>query len=350
VELSSDSLTGLPNLIALVDDVRELPAGRGALVLADLSDLSAVNETHGRPVGTQVIQALAMAFGQPYDCDPGPCRAYRTGGDEVTLILEACEPAMVEHLVEARQARFQQELRELGLPGMVFRYAVANYPDQGTTLSALLACVYVGINPSIPASSRGNRWVEGLLAWFIRRLAETLDELRRTRELALTDLISGLPNYRAVQDVVERAVRQHAREPAPFAVLFIDGDNLKQYNDQLGYVAGNGMIQRLARLLREGMRTGDFVGRWLSGDEFLAVLPGADRDTAQAIAERLRALVEEASASWPLPVTVSIGVAACPEDSSEAEVLLNSAATASALAKQRGKNRVAQAPRGGADG
>src|SRR4030042_4950903 len=64
MELSLDSLTGLPNLIALVDDVRELPAGRGALVLTDLSDLSTINESHGRPVGDQVIQALGMALGQ----------------------------------------------------------------------------------------------------------------------------------------------------------------------------------------------------------------------------------------------------------------------------------------------
>jgi len=343
MELSLDGMTGLPNLIALVDDLRELPPGSGALILADLVGLDHVNTAHGRDIGDRAIQALARVFAGSCPADPGPCRAYRTGGDEVILVLEGAGREAVPGLVDARVALLRQELKRQGLPVMEVQVSTACYPEQGSSLGALLARLYQGIRPP-GQSARGSRWVEGFLGWFVRRLTDALDELRRTRELALTDLISGLPNYRAVQDVVERAVHQQEREPGSFAVLFIDGDNLKLYNEQLGYAAGNQMIQRLGRLLREGVRAGDFVGRWLSGDEFLAVLPGADRETAHGVGERLRASVEEASSGWPLPVTVSIGIAACPEDSTDPDELLSLVAAANALAKQRGKNQVAWEP------
>lgn len=348
MDLWLDSLTGLPNMITLVNDLRELPSGKGALILADLTDLAGVNASYGRDTGDKVIQAMADAFAGPCAADPGRCRPYRTGGDDIIVVLEEADRVCVEDLLAQRVERLRTELESRGLPAVEVRVAAACYPEQGSSLAALLARLYGGIRPP-SAQSRGHRWVEGVLGWFIGRLIDTLDELGRTRELALTDPISGLPNYRAVQDVVERAVRQYERNQGMFSVLFVDGDNLKLYNERLGYDAGNRMIQYLGRLLREGLRAGDFVGRWLSGDEFLAILPRTDRETALAVGERLRGAVEAASTDWTFPVTVSVGVATCPDDSTDADDLLNRAARANALAKQGGKNRVAVAPQADAE-
>jgi diguanylate cyclase (GGDEF)-like protein len=174
-------------------------------------------------------------------------------------------------------------------------------------------------------------------------LAEANQDLARRLEIAETlarhDDISGLPNHRAGVTILERTLIRHRRDQQPFAVLFIDGDNLKRYNE-LGYDAGNRMIARLARTLADHLRPTDSIARWLSGDEFLVVLPGADGTGAEAAAERLRAAVEVEFTGAAIPVTVSIGVARFPDDGHTPRTLIDRAVASNALAKRAGKNRV----------
>jgi diguanylate cyclase (GGDEF)-like protein len=172
-----------------------------------------------------------------------------------------------------------------------------------------------------------------------RRLAERLAAAER---LAQHDDVSGLPNHRSATSMLERTVRRHLRGGLPFAVLFIDGDNLKRYNDE-GYEAGNRMITRLASTIVAGLRPTDYVARWLSGDEFVAILPEAGTSGAVAVAERLRAAVEDAFRGARIPVTISIGVAVYPADGTDPSTLIDRAVASNAEAKKAGKNRVAVA-------
>src|SRR6266545_3522323 len=170
-----------------------------------------------------------------------------------------------------------------------------------------------------------------------RRLSERLALAER---LARHDDISGLPNHRAARSMLERTVRRHARAGKPFALFFIDGDNLKRYNDE-GYEVGNRMITRLARTIVGGLRPTDYVARWLSGDEFVALLPEADVTSASVVAERLRGAVEAEFKDARIPVTISIGVAVYPNDGATPGTLLDRAVASNAAAKKAGKNRVA---------
>ena len=174
-----------------------------------------------------------------------------------------------------------------------------------------------------------------------RRLSERLAVAER---LAQHDDISGLPNHRSARAMLERTIRRHQREGRPFAVFFIDGDNLKLYNNE-GYEAGNRMITRLARAIIEGLRPTDYVARWLSGDEFLAVLPEADEKNATLVAERLRQVVQDAFKGARIPVTISIGVSVYPLDGKTPGTLIDRAVASNAAAKKAGKNRVAMASR-----
>ena len=182
--------------------------------------------------------------------------------------------------------------------------------------------------------------------WAAARLS-ALEEANRqlTQQLAMAELlarhddVSGLPNHRAAIFILERTLIRHQRNQQPFALLFIDGDNLKNYND-ISYDAGNRMIARLAQTLADHLRPTDSIARWLSGDEFLVVLPGADNAGAIAAAERLRAAVEREFLTATIPVTVSIGVSRFPQDGVSAEVLIDRAVVSNATAKKAGKNRV----------
>jgi diguanylate cyclase (GGDEF)-like protein len=118
----------------------------------------------------------------------------------------------------------------------------------------------------------------------------------------------------------------------------IDGDNLKAYNEY-GYQRGNEMIRDLGELLTAVVRPVDRVARWLSGDEYLVLLPGADLTIARNVGERLRAAVENGTRRW-LPVTVSVGAASCPRDATTAAELLATVEERGLASKRAGKNKV----------
>ncbi|HEU5328916.1 MAG: GGDEF domain-containing protein [Thermomicrobiales bacterium] len=186
----------------------------------------------------------------------------------------------------------------------------------------------------------------------IARLArETLTQGRRAAwagEVALRDPVTGLPNQRALHQFLAIEIPRAQRHRHPFALLLVDGDNLKEYNAQYGYAGGDAWIAAIGQLLTRETRASDLVVRWRSGDEFMVALPETARPQARLLAERIRAKVEQELAQPSLAGTVSIGVAAFPADGQTAATLLAVAEASAAQAKQAGKNRVACATTSGA--
>jgi diguanylate cyclase (GGDEF)-like protein len=127
------------------------------------------------------------------------------------------------------------------------------------------------------------------------------------------------------------------------AVLMFDLDHFKQINDHYGHARGDKVLQEFAVVLRAQLRSTDIITR-LGGEEFCAVMPGADRDAARAIAERIR--VAFADKSFPIGAsniaTVSIGLAIGGETETFASVL-SRADEALYKAKKAGRNQVALA-------
>jgi diguanylate cyclase (GGDEF)-like protein/PAS domain S-box-containing protein len=143
--------------------------------------------------------------------------------------------------------------------------------------------------------------------------------LARIEELAWTDPLTGLPNRRRLQERAEIALWDARAAEEALAVLFVDLDGFKEVNDRFGHGAGDELLATVARRLGARLRRGDLVAR-LGGDEFLVVLPGLARETARAEADRIAAELARTVAQpvelpgGPVPVGVSIGVAAFPED------------------------------------
>ncbi len=124
----------------------------------------------------------------------------------------------------------------------------------------------------------------------------------------------------------------------------MDTENLKVYNDTYGHLAGDALLRELAQLLTQNTRKVDVVARY-GGDEFVIFLPHTDKEHAAALAERIRAGVQECEFCVEEGllvggVTISLGVAACPEDALGAEDLVRAADGALFEAKKRGGNKV----------
>ena len=136
---------------------------------------------------------------------------------------------------------------------------------------------------------------------------------REVRVRAEQDALTGLRNHGAFQRELGGAVEAGR----PFAVLMLDLDDFKSFNDANGHPAGDGLLVELAEAMTRATRETDRIYRY-GGDEFAALLPGADRVVAHDVAERIRRAVRERTASSAHPdaglVSISAGVACYPED------------------------------------
>lgn len=156
----------------------------------------------------------------------------------------------------------------------------------------------------------------------------------KTRELSLSDPLSGLANRRLMYIELERNMAKVKRYGGFFSVIMIDIDYFKKYNDTRGHVEGDSLLVDFAGLLTVSTREMDLRVRY-GGEEFLVLLPDTDGKTAGEVAERIRKTVERKGT-----VTVSLGVASYHAGMKDCAEIVNSADDALYRAKCKGRNRV----------
>ncbi|MDB5605807.1 MAG: diguanylate cyclase [Bradyrhizobium sp.] len=174
------------------------------------------------------------------------------------------------------------------------------------------------------------------LAREIGRRAQAEDKLE---ELATTDALTGLKNRRKFDAVIDAEWRRATRQKVPLALLMIDADHFKSYNDTFGHQAGDEVLVGVAICISDSVRrAGDCAARY-GGEEFAVLLPGVSSAEALGVAETIRLKVQH----WcdePMVTTVSIGIASLtPVAPMEWSELVRAADKALYAAKANGRNR-----------
>lgn len=172
-------------------------------------------------------------------------------------------------------------------------------------------------------------------------------ERRRMMEeiyrLARTDSLTGLWNRGYFMDMAQRELARARRERQPASIIMVDADHFKRVNDTHGHQAGDEALRCLARVLSTSVREADLPAR-LGGEEFVVLLPGAERSAATAVAERIRSTIRDTHLRCPsgdcFCLTVSLGVAISPRAQDSLEHLIRRADAALYAAKNAGRNRV----------
>ena len=169
------------------------------------------------------------------------------------------------------------------------------------------------------------------------RLRETL------RGQSIRDPLTGLFNRRYMEETLDRELSRAEREHRPLAVILLDIDRFKHYNDTFGHEAGDVVLSSLGALLRNASRAGDVACRY-GGEEFVLILPAASLIDAQRRAEEIRESIRSlrvTHAGRPLEgVRCSMGVAAFPEHGGVGGALLRAADAALYRAKREGRDQV----------
>jgi eukaryotic-like serine/threonine-protein kinase len=306
--------------------------------MAELSATADPAEVVSRLLGI-AVRVLPAGTACVLRTDERPPKLYRIVDGELTVRVPPLDPGSPELavLVDA--------------PGPVVGSTVA-----GGAVDPVLAELLPATAPgwlAVPLHSRGDRL--GLLmlgssgppgfddghAQLAAALADQGMVAYENARLATVDGLTGLLNRRHFFALAERQVSITERHNRPLAALMLDIDHFKPVNDRYGHAVGDQVIQAVAARLRATARDSDLVGRY-GGEEFALLMPETGK-SALVLAERLREAVEQVpvqTASGPLAVTVSIGVAHLAGPGGDLSELLGRADDALYRAKAAGRNRV----------
>ena len=232
-----------------------------------------------------------------------------------------------------------------------FRFNVSALPDR--TISSVIACPLM-LGQNAEGVLRLDSARPGVYTQDDLRLLDILLDLvatavtnaklfAQTQQLALTDGLTGLALRRPFLEQLTRELARAHRNREPVSMLLLDVDHFKAFNDTFGHTAGDHLLQQLAEVLRTVAPPGAVHARY-GGEEFAVLLPRISRDDAGRIAETVRAAVERdihgGLQGTQRSVTVSMGVASCPDDAKADLELIRVADQRLYQAKHAGRNRV----------
>lgn len=217
----------------------------------------------------------------------------------------------------------------------------------------------IGLAVTTALSWLGSNWIGGMTysqswMWTFNTITQFLSfatfavltarlsvALAQERQLARTDPLTGLLNTRQFREEVTELLERTQRLPAAFALVFLDLDNFKWVNDNLGHKAGDKVLSDVAEALLRATRRTDRVAR-LGGDEFAVLLPDTDRAQVEAQVERLLAELREVFGEMPgSPVSASLGAAVFVDGKGTVDAILQRADDLMYRAKRAGKDRAA---------
>lgn len=336
-DLHIDPMTNLKNFIQFIEeDYNRLFGHTGIVCIFDIARLRDINDQLGRDVGDLVIRTAAHVVCQYFNRDI----VFRTEGDAFTIVMRNHSGEGLLELMDEVNNHYQQLMREKGYENFTLHHIMYTYDEPIESIEDYyMFVVKKDGEHDISRKFTGDQLVRHILSGVVNRFRQSLEYYEEVYNYALIDEISGLPNAKAANQFLGKMTTNVGRNTDKYTILFIDGDDLRRYND-ISYEAGNHMIKRLGTIIIDAIREDDKIFRWLSGDEFIVVLQNTDDQTGELLAERIRNCVEDHQDEFQFKTTISIGVANYPLDGRDVDTVIYYAEKANKLAKERGKNQV----------
>ncbi|OGX15511.1 MAG: hypothetical protein A2166_05120 [Omnitrophica WOR_2 bacterium RBG_13_41_10] len=250
-------------------------------------------------------------------------------------------------LALAGETNFSIIMADLKLPGIEGTEIVRKFKELHSDTSLIAIVPYHSLRLAVDAMSKGDI-LDYVTKPFnieevklvIRRVADRQYLVHQAgqkefyQEMSVIDSLTGIYNRRHLDEILHREVERAKRYNQTISILMIDIDDFKKYNDTYGHLAGDEILKKIGDFLVHSLRSVDLVFRY-GGEEFVVMLPQTFKQGGVEVAKRLLNLGRQ-----NIPITISIGVAAFPEDAQEKDDLLAKADSALYQAKHLGKDRI----------
>lgn len=214
----------------------------------------------------------------------------------------------------------------------------------GTSQSEKLKSTVDQVIDETDLTEHSRRALEERLGQVLREVDELKGNLEQIREEALTDALTGVPNRKAFNAALDRAMLTARQDETPLSIVLIDIDRFKQFNDNHGHLIGDKVLRYVAAKIRQCLKGKDFPSRF-GGEEFALLLPTTELRGAEAVAEEVRNAVSSGelkirgSGERLGKITVSAGIAQL-RNTDTATDLIRRVDAALYRAKNRGRDRV----------
>jgi len=182
-----------------------------------------------------------------------------------------------------------------------------------------------------------------LLSLRAKQLIKLRQKISQLHGEADFDTLTGLANRRRFRVALTREMERWRRYGVPCALLLLDIDHMKKINDTYGHPAGDRALREIAETLSKVCRDNDIAAR-LGGEEFALLCANVDAAKGELAAKRLHEVLSQQDVEGVGHITVSIGVAACPDHANSERALYAASDAALYVAKNEGRNRIAVAP------
>ncbi len=237
------------------------------------------------------------------------------------------DPTVVCHVLDMGARRSQSRARKT----VVWLPLRANADELGAL---------VGVSASADHVDALQLDTAAVLAAHVAASLDAAFALRRERQSAATDPLTGILNRRGLEERLERELTSAQERRLPLSLLAIDCDDFKDINDRAGHEFGDTLLREIADALSRALPE-DAAAARLGGDEFVVMLPGAGADAAKALGGQIRSVLADGLTDAGFPLRISAGISTYPFDGAGSTALLRAADQALYAAKSTGKDRVA---------